>query len=116
MKSKIIFQPKGKTYMARFGESILQCALKNRVLISHRCEGKGSCTTCKIKVVSGQGALSDPSPAERKLLSEEQLADGVRLACQVRAYGSVEVEVMEKAWKSKVKQIIEQRNDTDEGI
>jgi ferredoxin, 2Fe-2S len=116
MKINVTFQPKGKTFSVRTGENVLQCALKNRIVINHRCNGNGSCTTCKIKVLSAKANVSDPSVSEIRLVGEEALAEGVRLACQTRIYGSVEVYVLEQAWKTKVKRILEQPSDPNEGI
>ncbi len=47
--------------------------------IDSPCGGRGSCGKCKIKAF---GRLSPPSQAEKKLLSEKELEEGVRLACR----------------------------------
>ena len=49
------------------------------------CAGLGRCGKCR---VTAHGELSAPSEAERRHLSETELAAGVRLACQCRALGS----------------------------
>ena len=57
--------------------------------INAPCGGKGRCGKCRVKA---RGALSQPTAAERAALGEQALAEGVRLACQARALGEVEVE------------------------
>ena len=52
------------------------------------CGGRKSCGKCKI-VASGE--LSPVSDAERKFLSEDELANGVRLACCTKALGNCEI-------------------------
>lgn len=52
------------------------------------CGGHGKCGKCKVFV---KGAISEPSEAERNLLSAEDLARGVRLACLTLALGDCEI-------------------------
>lgn len=52
------------------------------------CGGRKSCGKCKI-VASGE--LSPVSDVERKFLSEDELANGVRLACCTKALGNCEI-------------------------
>ena len=55
------------------------------------CGGHGKCGKCK---VIARGELSLPSEAELRLLTEEELKNGVRLACTTRALGDCEVETL----------------------
>lgn len=55
------------------------------------CGGHGKCGKCK---VIARGELSLPSEAELRLLTEEELNRGVRLACTTRALGDCEVETL----------------------
>lgn len=48
------------------------------------CAGRGTCKKCVITV---HGAVSEPSQAEHEAFSAEELAQGRRLACQVRLFG-----------------------------
>ena len=52
------------------------------------CAGGGNCGKCKVQV---SGQLSDPDSAELRLLTEEELAAGVRLACRTRVQGPAQV-------------------------
>lgn len=61
--------------------------------------GKGECPACLISVKAGADLLSPPSAAEQRLLSEEQLDQSLRLACQVKIENPGEVVVMASARK-----------------
>ena len=56
------------------------------------CGGHGKCGKCK---VIARGELSLPSEAELRLLTEEELKNGVRLACMTRALGDCEIETLD---------------------
>lgn len=47
--------------------------------------------------VFARGALSEPTVEEKKLLSPEELAQGVRLACSVRILGDCQVTTASEA-------------------
>ncbi len=49
------------------------------------CGGRGTCGKCKVHIL--RGLVTPPTPRERKLLSEEEIDRGVRLACQTKALG-----------------------------
>jgi len=52
------------------------------------CGGHGHCGKCR---VTAEGALTPPTAAERRHLTEAELAAGVRLACQAAALGDCTV-------------------------
>lgn len=104
MRIKIKFQPKGKVVSVVKGENLLQAGMKNRILIRNRCGGKGSCTACKVLLLTKEALISSPSPQEIRMITEEDLAQGYRLACQTRVYGPVVVAIPEELWKTTVKQ------------
>ncbi len=58
------------------------------------CAGNGRCGKCR---VTAHGALSAPSADEKRLLTSEELAAGVRLACRTVAEGDAEVTLAEKS-------------------
>lgn len=66
------------------------------------CGGLGSCGACQIQTVSGH--FNPPTLAERQKLLPEDLANGIRLACQLRAQGGCELYLENPAphaeWKS----------------
>ena len=48
---------------------------------------------CRVVVTKGRAAINRPTEAEQEHLSTQERSSGVRLACQVRVQGSVEVYV-----------------------
>ena len=54
----------------------------------------GSCGTCRIRVLAGQGHCSAPDPEERDYLKGIDAPPGHRLACQVRVEGDLELEYL----------------------
>jgi uncharacterized 2Fe-2S/4Fe-4S cluster protein (DUF4445 family) len=76
----IDFEPVGRRGECQSNESLLACARRLGVGISSICGGKGTCHSCKVKVLSG--AVSKPTPNERETFTSQELKEGWRLACQ----------------------------------
>lgn len=111
MRIRVKFQPKGKVISVFNGENLLQAALKNRVYIKNRCGGKGSCTACKVQILTKNSILSPLSSQELRLIRDEDLIEGYRLACQTRIFGPAEVAVPEDSWKTTVNRQLEALNN-----
>lgn len=76
------------------GEGILAELLRDAgVAIAAPCGGHGRCGKCR---VVAHGALSEPTVQEKKTLTAEELADGVRLACCAMAQGEVRISLPEE--------------------
>lgn len=71
------------------GMTLQKALLNNDAGFGAPCGGKGTCGKCKVRV---SGLVSDLTESERSRLTEQELAKGVRLACQVIIQGNVEVE------------------------
>lgn len=89
----LTFQPGGLevTDVPR-GESILRAAMQANIHINASCGGAGSCGKCRIKVVSGE-AEGEPSAK----LSEEDFAEGYRLACRTQVASDLEIFIPEES-------------------
>lgn len=61
--------------------------------ILHRCGGNARCTTCRVEILAGDpGEMGD---AERNRLAvESELAENVRLSCQVHIIDDLKVNVI----------------------
>ena len=61
--------------------------------ILHRCGGNARCTTCRVEVLEG-----DPGPMgeleRNRLAMEAELADNVRLSCQIHVNSDLKVRVI----------------------
>jgi uncharacterized 2Fe-2S/4Fe-4S cluster protein (DUF4445 family) len=64
----------------RRGKTIWEALQNQDVDLGGDCGGLGKCGKCKIKVIS---SIRPPTAEEKELLSEEQIKDGIRLACRI---------------------------------
>ena len=61
--------------------------------ILHRCGGNARCTTCRVEILEGEpGEMRELE--RNRLAMEAELADNVRLSCQIRASGDLKVRVI----------------------
>jgi len=80
---------------ARNGGTVMAAALKNGVRLMHACGAKTICSTCRVKVVEGADNLTPMSAKERLSLRYHlSVSPRVRLACQARVLGPVEVDAV----------------------
>ena len=68
--------------------------MENGVEIYHTCGGNASCSTCRVKVLSGAENLSSIEVAEAQILDAFDLKAPHRLGCQARVLrGDIEVDI-----------------------
>ena len=64
--------------------------------ILHRCGGNARCTTCRVEVLAG-----DPGEMQElernRLAVENDLAENIRLSCQIRVNDDLKVHVINQA-------------------
>lgn len=65
----------------RRGKTIWEALQKTDVNLESDCGGHGKCGKCKVKVLS---SIGPPSKEAKKLLDEEELRTGIRLACRTK--------------------------------
>ena len=75
----------------RPGATVLEMLRAAGIPHASVCGGRGRCSTCRVRVGEGAGALAPPSAEEAKVLHRISAPDGVRLACQLRPVGDLEV-------------------------
>jgi ferredoxin len=64
--------------------------------ILHRCGGNARCTTCRVEVLAGDpGEMGELE--RNRLAVETELADNVRLSCQIRVHDDLKVRVVNQA-------------------
>ncbi len=88
---KVTFQPGGQAIQVPRGTAISEAACAAGVNLITPCGGKGLCGQCQVTIESGR--VAEPTEAERRHLSPEQLTEGMRLACQATVVADVVVEV-----------------------
>ncbi|MGD9894597.1 MAG: 2Fe-2S iron-sulfur cluster-binding protein [Dehalococcoidia bacterium] len=93
---KVTVQPSGITFDAAAGETIMDAAKAAGYWWPTSCGGKGECTTCAGLVLRGMKQLSPMGRYEEHNLVRQRgrltLKTPVRLCCQARVYGDVEVQ------------------------
>ena len=58
--------------------------------VSTPCGGRGNCGRCKVKVLEGELKIS---AMDRIQLTDEELDEGIRLACQAMPEQTIKIEI-----------------------
>jgi len=74
------------------GKSVLESLKGEGIFIPSACGGRGTCAYCKLKITEGGGPVA---PTELALLTEQELADNVRITCQVKVRNDMSLLVPE---------------------
>ncbi len=92
---KITVLPLGVTIEAAHGQTIMDAARAAGYYWPTTCGGKGECTTCAGLIEHGRENLSPMGRYEefnlRRQRGRAALATALRLCCQARVYGDVQV-------------------------
>ena len=93
---KVTVRPSGIELEAPEGETVMGAAIAAGYWWPTSCGGKAECTTCAGIVLSGMEHLSAMGRYEEQNLLRQRgrnaLQQPVRLCCQARVYGDVEVQ------------------------
>jgi adenylate cyclase len=73
------------------GTSVLEASRLAAIPHAHICGGRGRCSTCRVRVRAAIGSIDPPGETERRVLLRIGATPNVRLACQLRPKGAVEV-------------------------
>ncbi len=82
-----------KNFRLEGGASLLTSLASQKLFLPSGCGGRGSCGTCKCKVLEGGGPLL---PTETPYLNDEERNSGVRLSCQVKVKNDIKIQVPEE--------------------
>lgn len=66
-----------------------------QIPIGSQCGGRGNCGTCKYQVIEGKQFITPINGTERFRLTEEQLKNNWRLACQSFAIKDLKIYIPE---------------------
>ena len=83
--------PNGRFIDVVLGTSVLEASLLAGIPHAHVCGGRGRCSTCRVRVRAEIGGVDPPGEAEQRVLRRIGATANVRLACQLRPRGAVEV-------------------------
>ncbi|MDY9920210.1 MAG: ASKHA domain-containing protein [Synergistota bacterium] len=71
-------------------ETIGKLLVRNGIYIDQPCGGTGLCGKCRVIL---SGSLPEPTPKEKNIFSQQELASGLRLACQSKASAGMSVSI-----------------------
>jgi Na+-transporting NADH:ubiquinone oxidoreductase subunit F len=105
-----------KKFKTKGGSSLLSSLAEGKIFVPSACGGKGSCGLCKVKVLSDVGPIL---PTEAPYLSKDEIAQNVRLSCQIKVKKSLKVWLPEhlfaiSEYRSKVEKIVDLTYDIKE--
>jgi len=73
------------------GSTVLEASQAGDIPHASVCGGRGRCSTCRIRIVSGGDQLPPPSDQELSVLKRVGALDSTRLACQLSIVGDISV-------------------------
>jgi len=73
------------------GESLLSSLLRSHIYVNAVCGGNGLCGKCGVRMLFG---VTEATAADRKFFREEELADGMRLACESYPEGRCRIRIL----------------------
>ena len=79
-----ISYPGGNEYTVPKGTTVLEASRLAGIPHVSVCGGKGRCTTCRVKIVSGIDSIAAPNVHETKIIKRLGFDSDVRLACQLK--------------------------------
>ena len=86
-----ISYPGGYEYTVPKGTTVLEASRLAGIPHVSVCGGKGRCTTCRIKIVSGIDGIAAPNVHETKIIKRLGFDSDVRLACQLKVSKNLSV-------------------------
>ncbi len=86
-----ISYPGGAEFNVPRGTTLLEASRLAGISHASVCGGKGRCTTCRVKVVSGLSSAPSPNVHESNVISKLGLDEDVRLACQLRPNQNISI-------------------------
>lgn len=98
---KVKFMPSGEEHEIEFNETILHLAQRVGLHIQSVCKGIPSCAECRIQIMDGEHHVLPPNKKEIDLIGTAHYVDLSRLACQLRCFGDVTVDLAEQIEKEK---------------
>jgi adenylate cyclase len=83
--------PDGRFVEVVPGTSVLEASRISGIPHAHVCGGRGRCSTCRVRIRGEIGSIDPPGPDELRVLRRIGATPNIRLACQLRPRGTVEV-------------------------
>lgn len=85
-----------RVFEAPVGKKLVLAIEDAGIDILHRCGGNARCTTCRVELLEGNAG--EMGELERnRLAMEAELADNIRLSCQIRLKDDLKVRIINQA-------------------
>ena len=81
-----------KQFTVDGGSSLLSTLIEEKIFIPSACGGKGTCGYCKVQILEGGGPVL---ATETPFMTEEELANNVRLSCQCKVKQDLRIQIPE---------------------
>ncbi|MCC6777179.1 MAG: 2Fe-2S iron-sulfur cluster binding domain-containing protein [Hyphomicrobiales bacterium] len=81
----------GRTLRVPRGWSVLEASRSFHLPHAAMCGGRARCSTCRVRVIAGDGCCPPPKADEQRILAQINAPTDIRLACQLRPLGDVSV-------------------------
>lgn len=114
MNAEVKFWPSGRSVKVKRGTTVLDAARRAGVSITTRCGGKAACFMCKVTVCPGSELLPMGDEERRKLAGLEER--NIRLSCQAKVSGSVEVDIPPDPLRAAVENALARQKEQDNEI
>ena len=85
------FFPEDIKVEAQENETIYQASLRTPDPLTYACGGKGRCSTCRVRIMKGLENCTPRTESEQAIAKQMVFESDIRLACQTKATGFVEV-------------------------
>ena len=71
-------------------DTVLRALAENKIFLPSACGGKATCGACKFRLLNDDTEIK---PTEEAFITAEEREQGVRLACQVKVRGDMQIEI-----------------------
>lgn len=88
---EVEFLPQGHLYKVEERTSLKELMNYARIRFDFPCNGQGTCGKCRVKITDG---MERPAKQEEKLLTKDELEQGIRLACQIKINKNIKVQLL----------------------
>ncbi len=92
-----------KLLTVKGGSKLLPTLAAEGIFVPSACGGRGSCGACKCQVVSDVGPHL---PTEKPYLTDKEMQENVRLACQVKVKADIQIHIPEELFRIKKLQCV----------
>ncbi|MCH7707490.1 MAG: 2Fe-2S iron-sulfur cluster binding domain-containing protein [Myxococcales bacterium] len=87
----VLFRPSGRRLALEPGTNLLEAAREAGLPVAQACGGEALCARCGMQILSGAENLDPETTQEATAKQRNRVARELRLSCQTRVHGPVEV-------------------------